>query len=264
VPLSVSLEMLYNGGILEASHKRRTLCSSWSECESRCTQCGGSGMVITTRRIGPGFVQQVRSPCPKCDGTGKISKRKCSVCPKGQFEQVEKTLMIDIERGFAEGHRIAFEGQSDEIPDHVPGDVFFEVDTVEHPVFRRDGHNLHYDLTVTLTEALVGIDRAVRQLDGRVVRIRTDAVTVPKQELVIAGEGMPVTDGSVGNMIVHVWVQFPEVITDEQKALVFQVHGKPPPTEIGNGGGPYDPTKSYAAGGGSGKEAGKKAGKDEL
>jgi DnaJ-related protein SCJ1 len=258
VPLSVSLELLYNGGILEASHQRRVVCSSWSECESKCSQCGGSGIVITTRRIGPGFVQQMRSTCPKCGGSGKISQGSCKKCPHGQFEHAEKSLMIDIERGFPDGHRIAFEGQSDELPDHAPGNVYFEVDTVEHPVFRRKGHDLHYDLTVTLTEALVGIDRAVRQLDGRVVPIRTTGVTVPKQQLVIAGEGMPLPDDTFGNMIVHVWVDFPASVTDKQREIILDVHGKVPATEIGNGGGVYDPA-AHAKGGGEAEVA-----KDEL
>jgi DnaJ-related protein SCJ1 len=241
VPLSVSLEMLYNGGIIEASHKRRIQCSSWSDCESKCAQCGGSGVVVTTRRIGPGFVQQVRHSCPKCSGTGKISNPNCQSCPSGQFEQVEKPLLIDIERGFKDGHHILFEGQSDEIPDHATGHVNFEVDTLPHAAFERRGNDLHYDLTVTLTEALVGIDRAVRQLDGRIVPIRTTAVTEPQQTIRIAGEGMPVFDesGTAGDMVVHVWVQFPKTISKEQKHAIIKLHGAPPPTEIGNGGGAH-------------------------
>lgn len=260
VPVSVSLETLYNGGIVEISQKRRVLCSSWSDCESKCSHCGGSGIVITTRRLGPGFVQQMQSPCPKCSGTGKISTKNCKSCPEGQFEQVEKDHMIDIERGYPEGYRIPFEGMSDEIPDHVAGTVFYEIDTIPHATFRRKGNDLHYDLSVTLTEALVGIDRAVKQLDGRIVPIRTSKVVVPNEKLLIAGEGMPVAeDGSTGNMIVHIWVDFPEFLSDEQKEAVIKVHGKAPATEIGNGGGPH---KAKGTAGDATK--GGKDGKDEL
>jgi DnaJ-related protein SCJ1 len=250
VPLAVPLEMLYNGGIIEASHKRRVQCSSWSDCESKCSQCGGSGVVVTTRRIGPGFMQQVRHTCPKCSGTGKISTRNCRSCPSGQFEEIEKPLMIDIERGFKDGHHIVFEGQSDEIPDHATGHVNFEVDTSPHPAFERLGDDLHYHLIVTLTEALVGIDRAVKQLDGRIVPIRTSTVTEPNQTIRIQGEGMPVYDesGTAGDLVVHVWVEFPKSLTEAQKQGVTKLHGARPQTRVGNGGGNYEGTRTSESG----------------
>jgi DnaJ-related protein SCJ1 len=251
IPLAVSLETLYNGGIIEMAHKRRVLCTSWSDCETRCGTCQGQGFVITTRRLGPGFVQQMRQACPACGGTGKISKKNCSSCPSGQFEQLERALMVDVERGFVDGYRIAFEGQSDEIPDHSAGNVYFEIDTDVHPVFVRQGHDLHYDLTIKLTEALTGFNRAVRQLDGRIVPILATGVTKPKTEIVLHNEGMPVFDeDKVGSMIVHIWVDFPDSISSQLKADVIKLHGAAPKTEIGNDGSAYDPDAATAGSGG--------------
>lgn len=248
LPLTVSLETLYNGGVIEASHKRRVQCSSWSDCESKCSRCGGSGIVITTHRIGPGFVQQMQQACPKCRGSGKITKRDCASCPHGQFEEVEKGLLIDIERGAPDGYHITFEGQSDEIPDHVPGNLHFEIDTLDHAVFSRRGHDLHYSLKITLTEALIGIHRAVKQLDGRTIPIKTTSVTKPNDRIVISGEGMPHHGAEeAGDMIVHVWVEFPGEISAENKQKVIELHGEPPATQIGNDGAWYNPNRSEAA-----------------
>eukprot|EP00173_Palmaria_palmata_P003276 Plantae.Rhodophyta-Palmaria_palmata.ctg3410.p1 GENE.Plantae.Rhodophyta-Palmaria_palmata.ctg3410~~Plantae.Rhodophyta-Palmaria_palmata.ctg3410.p1 ORF type:complete len:210 (+),score=41.92 Plantae.Rhodophyta-Palmaria_palmata.ctg3410:90-719(+) len=186
----------------------------------------------------------MRSSCPKCNGTGKIVSGKCGGCPEGQFETSEKTVMLDVEPGFRDGHHIVLEGASDEIPDHATGDVHFEIDTLPHASFKRVDDDLHYHIEVSLTEALVGIDRAVRQLDDRIIKIRTEGVTVPKQRIRIPGEGMPNRDGGSGDMIVHVWVDFPESLTDDQRAAVLKVHGALPKTEIGNGGGSYEPGKT--------------------
>lgn len=242
VPLAVSLETMYVGGVIEAVHNRKTLCSSWSDCESPCPHCGGSGIIVTTRRIGPGFIQQIRQECPHCGGTGKIRKENCTSCPEGQFEEIERPLLIDIEPGYAAGTQIPFEGQADEIPDHAPGALIFELDEIPHPAFVRQGHDLHYDVTITLTEALIGVDRAVRQLDGRIIPIKTSGVTVPNQVLLIPGEGMPNPDnsGDAGNMVVRFWVDFPSSLTDAQRKDVIQLLGAPPQTEIGNGGGVYN------------------------
>lgn len=249
LPLSVSLEMLYNGGVIETAHKKRVICDSWSDCEKKCSKCGGRGVVIQTRRLGPGFVQQIQTSCPVCGGKGKIGTPNCRSCPGGQFEIVEKSLLIDVERGMTDGHLITFDGETDEMPDHLPGAVKFEIDTQEHDRFVREGNDLHYSLTVTLQEALVGIERVVRQLDGRKVDIKTERVISPGEKLLIEGEGMPSFDGgSAGNMIVEFWVKFPDKLSEEQKKAAIALHGERPSLkETGDGtqgGSVYDDEKT--------------------
>lgn len=234
IPLSVSLEMLYNGGVLEAVHKRRTICSTWSDCEKKCSRCGGKGFVIQTRRIGPGFVQQIQTGCPACGGRGKTSTGDCSSCPKGQYEVEEKNLLIDIEKGMSDGEEVVFEGQTDEVPDHINGNMRFQVVSQPHSRFVRAGYDLRYTLRVTLSEALVGVNRQVRQLDGRLVPIRTDKVIKPGEEMVIEGEGMPVrgSDDSPGKLVVEFWVDFPSHLTEEEKRKAIELHGEIPSLEV--------------------------------
>ena len=232
VPFSVSLEMLYNGAVREITHKKRVICSSWSDCERKCTKCGGRGMVIQTRRLGPGFVQQIQTQCPDCGGSGKISNPQCKSCPNGQFEQVEKQLLLDIEKGMADGQMITFDGETDEVPEHHPGSVKFEIDSQNHSQFERVGNDLYYKLTITLSEALVGVNRVVRQLDGRKVSIETDSVVTPRDQIVIKGEGMPIYDtDEAGDMIVDFWVEFPKSLTEEQKKAAIALHGERPTLE---------------------------------
>lgn len=224
IPLAVDLELLYNGGIIEAAHKRRVICSSWSDCEKVCSQCGGSGVVIQTRRLGPGFVQQIQTGCPKCGGLGKIGNPRCTSCPNGQFEEVEKMIMIDIEKGMADNHRITFDGQTDEIPDHQPGNLHFQLVTQEHDRFERAGNDLHYNQVISLREALLGVNRTVSQLDGRTVNIATDAIISPNDQIRIKGEGMPIHDeGGHGDMVVKFWVEFPKELSATQRDLATKL-----------------------------------------
>lgn len=228
IPLTVSLEAMYNGEVIQASRKRQVICSSWSDCESRCTTCGGSGFTVTTRRIGPGFIQQMRSPCPACGGSGKIVT-ECSTCPHGQFEQAEQVLLIEIVRGAYDGQRIAFEEMADELPGHVTGALEFELDAAPHPTFRREGDDLHVRMSLSLAEALVGVDRTVTQLDGRSVSVQLSGVTRPLQTYRVAGEGMPRPDSDgAGDMVVTFWVEFPQRLTDAQRKVVLETFGSPP------------------------------------
>lgn len=244
IPLSVDLETLYNGGVIEAQHKRRTICNSWSDCESKCPRCQGRGVIIQTRQIGPGFVQQIQTACPACGGKGKIGK-ECNSCPHGQFEEVENQLLIDIERGMTDGNRITFEQQTDEVPDHVSGNVHFEVAAQPHHRFRRIANDLHYSVQISLSEALVGVNRQVMQLDKRMIDIKTDKIISPGEKIVIKGEGMPGHDndhehGDTGDMIVEFWVKFPENLTEEQKKAVITLHGEVPTLEQTNAGNNQD------------------------
>lgn len=237
IPLSVSLETLYNGAVMDAVHKRRVICSNWSDCEKKCSRCGGSGVVIQTRRLGPGFVQQIQTTCDVCGGRGKIGNPKCTSCPKGQFEETEKPLLIDVEKGMSDGQFVTFEGETDEVPDHVNGDIKFKIISQPHDRFTRSGDNLHYTLRVSLSEALVGVNRQVRQLDGRLVPIKTDRVISPGEEIIIEEEGMPREHGDEkGDMIVKFWVDFPTNLTNEQKEAVISLHGAVPTLdETGDG-----------------------------
>lgn len=225
IPMSVDLELLYNGGIIDITHRRQVLCTSWSDCEKTCTRCGGQGIVIQTRRLGPGFVQQIQTTCPECGGSGKIGVANCTSCPNGQFEKEENPLTLNILKGVPDGHRIN-EGQTDELPDHLPGDVYFQLHTKPHARFYRDGHDLHYNLDITLQEALTGVNRTVQQLDGRDVAIQTDHIIAPNDHIRIDGEGMPILEGdddAHGDMLVKFWVQFPKQLSEEQKKLADEM-----------------------------------------
>ena len=36
-----------------------------------CRTCGGRGIKVTMRQLGPGMVQQMQSVCPECRGEGQ-------------------------------------------------------------------------------------------------------------------------------------------------------------------------------------------------
>ena len=68
----------------------------------------------------------------------------------------EKTLTADIERGMASDAQIKFERESEQSPGITPGDVIFRLHTPAHSRFRRDGDDLHHEMTISLKEALLG------------------------------------------------------------------------------------------------------------
>eukprot|EP00123_Amoebidium_parasiticum_P009169 comp19297_c1_seq1/m.22144 comp19297_c1_seq1/g.22144 ORF comp19297_c1_seq1/g.22144 comp19297_c1_seq1/m.22144 type:complete len:363 (-) comp19297_c1_seq1:194-1282(-) len=225
-PLDTSLEDLYLGRTIEVEvvnqqlcpHCRGTGANSKADIET-CNVCGGSGVQIIRQQVAPGFIQQVQKTCPKCGGKGRMIKKVCKVCGGKKVVRGASTLRIEIEQGMASDHQIVFPRAGDQGPDMIAGDVVYVLQTSPHPVFERKGSHLHTRMTVSLKEALLGFERTIKHLDGRVVTVKRESVTQPGQVITLTGEGMPKHQfpSEFGNLYVEVMVVLPQKIDADMK-----------------------------------------------
>jgi DnaJ family protein A protein 2 len=73
--------------------------------------------------------------------------------------------------------------------------VVFILKASPHDSFERSGNDLLTNVTITLSEALLGFSRIlIRHLDGRGVQVTTPPgkIIKPDDSIVVRGEGMPV------------------------------------------------------------------------
>ena len=70
--------------------------------------------------------------------------------------------LLQVDPGMRDGHEISFFEEGEPVIDGEPGDLKFRVATAPHPLFTRDGNHLHYQMTISLVDALVGYDTTVR------------------------------------------------------------------------------------------------------
>jgi DnaJ-related protein SCJ1 len=226
IDLEVTLKDLYLGRTFEVAHKKQVLCHKCRGTGAKkasdvtvCSGCKGTGMKVKVQQLGPGFIQQTQTVCDECGGRGKIVTSVCPHCHGKKIEIGEDTLTVIVERGMQDGEKVTFSQQSDEAPDTTPGDVIFKIVTLPHKRFVRKGNDLHYQLTISLLEALVGFSRKIKHLDGHSVEINRKDVTKPGQIITIEGEGMPLHNypSQTGNLLIEVTVRFPNALTVEQK-----------------------------------------------
>lgn len=219
----VSLEELYKGKTVKFASTKNVICSHCKGSGGKekaqpktCERCQGKGMTIGLRSVGPGLVTQERVICDACTGTGSVFKEKdrCKKCKGKRVTSEKKVLEIYIPRGAMQGERIVLEGEADQVPDQIPGDIVFTLVEEEHEVFQRRGHDLSAELKITLAEALGGFSRVVlTHLDGRGISLHhpRGKVLKPGQILKVLGEGMPHKKSDLkGDLYLIVDIDFPE------------------------------------------------------
>jgi len=95
--------------------------------------------------MGP-MIQQMQTACDACDGTGKITARGVKSVKE------KKILELHIEKGSKTGTKIKFDGESDEHPGKLPGDIVFILKEKTHHQFKRRNADLLLQKTITLVE----------------------------------------------------------------------------------------------------------------
>ncbi|RLN48753.1 hypothetical protein BBJ29_006307 [Phytophthora kernoviae] len=231
VDVPVTLEELYNGAQKQAQFARNVICRKCRGTGAKggktttCKKCGGTGHVLVEQKMGPGFTVQMQQPCPKCGGRGKTFKEACPFCHGHKVVKEDKVLTAEVERGMPSTHQIVFERESEQRPGMVPGDVIFRLHQVPHDRFRRAGDDLHYDLEISLEEALLGYSKPMKHLDDRKVMLTNSRVTTPFEVRIVHSEGMPVHNypSQLGNLHVHHQIRFPTKLSAQQKKLVDQL-----------------------------------------
>ena len=133
-----------------------------------------------------------------------------------------KTLDVRIPAGLRDGQILRLGGQGDPgIGGGPPGDALIEVHVAPHPLFRREGDDIHMELPVTIAEAVLGAKVPVPTVDGSVT------VTVPADSnagrvLRLKGKGAPKPGlkGERGDQYVALKIVLPEPADPELTAFL--------------------------------------------
>ena len=188
-----------------------------------CDVCGGRGEVSQVTRSFLGQVMTSR-PCPACGGFGTIIRRPCPECDADGRVRTRRTIKVRIPAGVEDGTHIQLAGEGEVGPGGgPPGDLFLEIVQQPHQIFERQGDDLHCTVTIPMTAAALGASLTVETLDGtRELDIRPG--TQSGQILPMYGLGVRHLNSSGrGDLIIHVTVETPAKLDDEQEALLRQL-----------------------------------------
>ena len=181
-----------------------------------CPTCHGRGEV----RVSQGFFS-IQQTCPQCHGTGKVIADPCETCSGAGRVRKHKTLSVKIPAGVDQDDRIRLSGEGEAGSNGgPPGDLYVVVALKPHPVFQRDGADLHCEMPLSFTTAALGGELEIPTLDGH-AKLRIPHETQTGQVFRLRNKGIRPVRGSVtGDLYCHVVLETPIKLTAKQKELL--------------------------------------------
>lgn len=182
-----------------------------------CQRCHGTGVIQTQQRT-PFGVMQTQQECPECGGDGHIIKNPCKVCSGRGLVRRRTTVHVKVPAGINNGQAINMHGQGHVGRNGGPnGDLIISIAVSPHPLFTRDGFDVHYTHPVSFVDATLGGELEIPTIDGK-VKYDLPEGTQTGTVFRLRGKGIPVLNGrGRGDQYVTVNVETPRNLTKEQK-----------------------------------------------
>ncbi len=160
-------------------------------------------------------------PCAHCGGTGRQAQTGARPAAERRSRCAPRRSASRCRAGLADGARVRVPGKG-----HAgrnggePGDLYITVRVEPHPLFRREGDDLHLVVPVAVHEAALGAKVDVPSLDGR-ARLRVPPGTQSGQRFRLRERGVPsARDGRRGDLVVEVRLVLPRVLDERSKELL--------------------------------------------
>jgi molecular chaperone DnaJ len=223
--LRLDFEAAMRGGTREVTLTRVAQCDACRGAglrrvaESRCVSCSGTGQCRWTR----GHMVFSRR-CGQCGGTGRRRHRPCGACrAEGVISRTE-SIALQMPAGITDGTRIRVPGKgSSGRRGGATGDLYVTVAVDPHPLFRREGDDLHLVVPVAVHEAALGARVEVPTIGGS-ARLRIPPGTQSGQRFRLRGRGAPSPQGGEpGDLLVEARIVLPRVLDERSKELIREL-----------------------------------------
>ncbi len=215
IRVKMNLDEVANG--VEKKVKVRRKVQADGVTYKTCPTCNGQGQVTKIQNTILGRMQTAAT-CSTCGGSGQIIDKRPSDADGQGLKVAEETVSINIPAGVEDGMQLKVPNKGNEAPGNgVPGDLLVAIETLDHETLKREGDNLHYDLYVSLSDAVLGTSKEIDAVGGK-VRIKLEPGIQSGKILRLRGKGISSLNGyGSGDLLVHVNVWTPKELNKEQK-----------------------------------------------
>src|SRR3989344_3046458 len=175
--ISIDLEISFKESVFGT--KRTVLLAKTAQCEVckgsgaapgtemiTCKHCNGAGKVHETTQSFFGAITMVQ-PCRYCRGAGKVSKEKCPTCRGDGVYKKQEEIEITVPAGIEGGEMIRLTGAGEAVAGGQSGDLYVKIHVTPDPRFKKEGANLATEVSVKLSDALLGAEYTISTLRAK-------------------------------------------------------------------------------------------------
>lgn len=139
----------------------------------------------------------------------------------GRSEVKERDVTVNVPAGIDNGMNLRLSGQGADGDEGAPkGNLLLTVVVEEDDYFQRDGADVHVEVPISITQAVLGGTVDVKTVTGD-VEMKIPTGCQPESKLLMRGKGITFLHGrEKGNQIVHLKIQIPKKITQKQEELL--------------------------------------------
>ena len=216
IRVKLTLEEIAEG--VEKKVKVRRKVQAGGVSYKTCSICNGSGqqMRVTNTILGR---MQTAVTCSGCSGAGEMISSKPNGADAQGLVVEEETVSINIPEGVTEGVQLKVGGKGNDAPgkNSISGDLLVLIEEIPHATLKREGTNIHYDLYINYSDAVLGTSKEVETVKGK-VKIKIDAGTQSGKILRLKGKGLPSIERyGTGDFLIHINVWTPQELNKEQR-----------------------------------------------
>ena len=225
--MDMTLEEIAAGVEKELKYRRKGKCTTCSGSGAEpghkmntCDKCNGSGQMRVQIRTIFGISTSIE-PCDKCHGTGKIPEKECHVCHGSGVVRETTTKKVRIPAGVMNGMELNVPQAGDAGENNGEyGNLRIRIMEKKHPIFTRHDTDIHCEVPVELTTAIMGGEVEIPTLEGK-TKIKIPEGTQSGKVFRLKDRGIPRLHSNYkGSEILEIKVEIPTGLTNKQKDLL--------------------------------------------
>jgi molecular chaperone DnaJ len=229
IDLTLSFVESCNGVKKVVSYNKMEACKSCSGSGAKngtgfstCSYCHGNGRVKQRQSLGGFGVMENIVTCPVCGGSGKVVTDKCPDCNGKGVNKKPVSYEVDIPAGIDNGQALTITGEGNATTggSGIAGDLHIRIRVIPHPILLREEFDLHMELPITFTEAILGTTVKIPIINGTAtleIPPNTQNGTVHR----LRGKGVKkLRSIGSGDLVVKIFIEMPKSVDRKTAQLL--------------------------------------------
>ncbi len=148
-------------------------------------------------------------------------RERCSACRGAGRVEGMQSIRVKVPAGIEDGMRLRLSGEGEAgIASGPSGDLFVVISIKTHPLFEREGPDVHCQVPISVVQATLGDEIEVPTLE-RKVRLKVPEGTQTGKVLRLRGKGLPtIRSVNRGDQLIHIFAEIPTKLSKRQRELL--------------------------------------------